>query len=205
MRIKGKITSWNDDKGFGFIEPCSGGKSVFIHVKALSNRARRPAVGELITYSLSSDKQGRPCAKKALLAGDRQPTRRNTSRPIYSTYIAIFFLIFVGLAVITAKVPVIILILYFGASLFSFIMYAIDKSAAQKGNWRTQESTLHLLSVVGGWPGALVAQQQLRHKTTKQSFRSVFWITVLVNCGAFIWALTPGGAATVDSFIAMLR
>ena len=78
-------------------------------------------------------------------------------------------------------------------------MYAVDKSAARKGAWRTQESTLHLLSLAGGWPGALVAQQKLRHKSRKQSFRFVFWVTVLLNCGAFVWLFTPTGASALQS------
>jgi uncharacterized membrane protein YsdA (DUF1294 family) len=80
-------------------------------------------------------------------------------------------------------------------------MYAVDKSAARKGAWRIQESTLHLLSLAGGWPGALVAQQMFRHKTKKQSFRSVFWLSVLVNTGVFVWLLTPTGSATLQWLI----
>jgi len=75
MRTKGKITSWNDEKGFGFITPSAGGKQVFIHIKAFSNRNRRPEINQLATYALSSDKQGRPRAIKATLAGDRLPEK----------------------------------------------------------------------------------------------------------------------------------
>jgi uncharacterized membrane protein YsdA (DUF1294 family) len=85
--------------------------------------------------------------------------------------------------------------IYMVVSLLSFIMYFFDKSAARKGAWRTQENTLHLLSLAGGWPGALIAQKKLHHKTKKQSFRYIFWITVLLNCGAFAWLFTPTGTA----------
>lgn len=74
-------------------------------------------------------------------------------------------------------------------SVVTFVVYAADKSAARRGARRVPESTLHLLSLLGGWPGALVAQQVLRHKTRKQSFRAVFFATVLVNCVALAWAL----------------
>lgn len=57
--------------------------------------------------------------------------------------------------------------------------YAMDKSAAVGGGWRIRESRLHLLALVGGWPGALLAQQVLRHKTSKAGFRGVFWGMVL--------------------------
>jgi len=83
-------------------------------------------------------------------------------------------------------------------------VYALDKSAAKKGAWRTQESTLHLLSLAGGWPGALIAQQKLRHKSKKQSFRFVFWVTVIMNCSAFFWLFTPTGAATLGLFFSSI-
>ena len=201
MRTKGNITSWNDEKGFGFITPIAGGKRVFVHIKAFSNSNRRPDINQVVTYALSNDKQGRPRAANATLAGDRLPEKKKRTNNSLSTIGVAFFLVIVTISVLTAKVPPLILALYIVGSLFTFIIYAADKSAAKNGAWRTQESTLHLLSLAGGWPGALVAQQRLRHKSKKQSFRSVFWVTVFINCGAFIWLLTPTGAATLQSLI----
>lgn len=202
MRTKGRITSWNDEKGFGFITPIAGGKQVFVHIKAFSNSNRRPDVNQLVTYTLSNDKQGRPCAANATLAGDRLPEKEKRKSGSLTTIGAAFFLVIVGVSVLTAKIPPLVLALYIVGSLITFTMYAVDKSAAQKGAWRTQESTLHLLSLAGGWPGALVAHQKLRHKSKKQSFRSVFWATVILNCSVFVWLFTPTGAATLQSLIA---
>ena len=201
MRAKGKITSWNDDKGYGFIMPASGDNQVFVHIKAFGNRNRRPGINQVVTYTLSADRQGRPCAVNATLAGDRfrQKTRRNSISPSMTG--AAVFMVIVCTAALAAKIPPVILGLYLIASLLSFIMYAADKSAARKGASRTPENTLHLLSLAGGWPGALIAQQKFRHKTRKQSFRSVFWVTVLLNTGTFVWLLTPAGSTTVRSFI----
>ena len=95
--------------------------------------------------------------------------------------------------------PLGLLGLYAGASLVTFIAYAIDKSAAQSGRWRTQESTLHLLALIGGWPGALIAQNRLRHKSRKGSFLLVFWVTVLLNCGGLIWLLSTTGGRVLRS------
>jgi uncharacterized membrane protein YsdA (DUF1294 family) len=79
-----------------------------------------------------------------------------------------------------------VLLVYLGLSLLAFLAYAFDKSAAVSGRWRIAEQTLHLVSLAGGWPGALLAQQLLRHKTSKQSFIFAFWLTVLLNVGLFV-------------------
>lgn len=202
MRIKGKLTTWNDDKGFGFITPITGGKQVFIHIKAFANRNRRPEINQLVTFALSSDGKGRPCAIMATLAGDCLPERGKRLYDSLSVMVAVFFLVIVSVSILTAKIPPLVLVLYMVASLLTFIMYAVDKSAAQKGAWRTPESTLHLLSLAGGWPGALVAQKKLWHKSKKQPFRSVFWLTVLLNCGVFVWLFTPDGADALATLIA---
>jgi uncharacterized membrane protein YsdA (DUF1294 family) len=79
--------------------------------------------------------------------------------------------------------------LYLVMSAVTFAVYAWDKSAARQQRWRTPEATLHLLALLGGWPGAIVAQRTLRHKTRKQPFRAIFWLTVVANCVATVWLL----------------
>jgi uncharacterized membrane protein YsdA (DUF1294 family) len=81
--------------------------------------------------------------------------------------------------------------LYLGMSVVSFIAYAIDKKAAIAGRRRISERTLWLLGLFCGWPGALLAQQTLRHKSSKTSFRVVFLITVVCNLVVvgFIWSM----------------
>ncbi|MCS6191425.1 DUF1294 domain-containing protein [Shewanella baltica] len=88
--------------------------------------------------------------------------------------------------------------MYLTLSLLTFIAYAIDKSAAKRGKWRTKESTLHLLALMGGWPGALFAQNVLRHKSVKASFRNVFWLTVVANLAVLGYSIKTGA---VDMFI----
>ena len=63
-------------------------------------------------------------------------------------------------------------------------MYAADKNAAQSGGWRTSENNLHTLGLLGGWPAAWLAQQSMRHKSSKAAFRTMYWITILLHCVA---------------------
>lgn len=71
--------------------------------------------------------------------------------------------------------------------------YAWDKRQARKQGWRIPEKRLHILSLLGGWPGALIGQRWLRHKSIKAKFRAVFWLTVLIHLAVvvgityFVW------------------
>lgn len=78
---------------------------------------------------------------------------------------------------------------YATSSVIAFIAYVMDKRAARDGNWRISENTLHLLSLLCGWPGAWAAQQILRHKSSKRAFRRVYWLTVLLNIGVVSYLL----------------
>ena len=66
----------------------------------------------------------------------------------------------------------------------TFMVYAFDKNAAEQGRWRTPESQLHLLALLGGWPAAWLAQRALRHKSRKQPFLTTYVVTILLNLGA---------------------
>jgi uncharacterized membrane protein YsdA (DUF1294 family) len=81
---------------------------------------------------------------------------------------------------------------YLAMSAVSFVLYWVDKAAAGRGGQRTPEGTLHLVGLLGGWPGALVAQQVFRHKTVKRSFQVVFWITVALNLAGLWWLISSG-------------
>jgi uncharacterized membrane protein YsdA (DUF1294 family)/cold shock CspA family protein len=201
VRSKGKITSWNDAKAYGFISPLAGGDRIFLHIKAITNRSRRPALGDIVAYSVGVDSRGRPCAEAVTISGAAaKPASRQPTGSLHQT-MAVAFLVAVGVAVLLSIVPVWFLPVYLVVSLATFAAYALDKSAARKGGWRTSESTLHLLALAGGWPGALIAQGRLRHKTRKRSFQVVFWLTVVGNCVLFLWLSTPGGMVALRSMV----
>lgn len=201
MHSKGKIASWNDEKGYGFIAPIGGGSQIFIHIKAFGNRNRRPEINDTVTYAVTRDKQGRVRAERATLSGDKLVERPKPRSNMPSILFALLFFAVAGISVVVTSLPLLIPVVYLVVSLITFIVYAFDKSAAQSGRWRTSEGTLHLLALAGGWPGALVAQQTLRHKSKKASFRFVFWVTVLVNCTAFIWIHTSDGRTSLEQLL----
>jgi len=83
---------------------------------------------------------------------------------------------------------------YLVLSVTAFVGYLLDKRAAEQGARRIPEKNLHLVGLVGGWPGALLAQRLLHHKTRKRSFQAVFWITVIAHCGALAWFGSPSAS-----------
>jgi len=204
-RIKGKITSWKEEKGFGFITPNSGGKQIFVHIKAFNTRKKTPAINQIVTFTVSTDKQGRPCAENVTRAGELLSKNTKKKNNTFVFFVPLLFIVFVGVSAFTNKVELLLLPFYLTVSLFTFILYAVDKSAAKNGSWRTQESTLHFFSLAGGWPGAVIAQQTLRHKSKKQSFRAVFWVTVILNVAVFLWFHTPEGGAALSSIISQVE
>jgi len=98
-----------------------------------------------------------------------------------------------GWVAMTWGVPAIVAGIYLLASIVCFLSYALDKAAAVRRGWRTSEQTLHLLGLTCGWPGGLLAQQLLRHKSSKPSFRAEFWFTVLLNVAGFVAWYSPLG------------
>ena len=76
----------------------------------------------------------------------------------------------------------------FLVSAVTFVTYGIDKRRARQDRPRVPEKNLHLLSLLGGWPGAYLGQEYFRHKTQKLSFRMLFWLTVIVHLIATLGA-----------------
>jgi len=201
MRYQGKITNWKDDQGFGFITPNGDENKVFVHIKSFENRRRRPAGNEIVTYELNVDAKGRAQAENVAFVGERAPSNVSPERRNTPLILAASFLVFVAASASFGKLPFAVLWLYLVGSAVAFLAYAFDKSAARNDQWRTQESTLHLFALVGGWPGALAAQRLLRHKSKKQSFQVVVWATVVLNCSALAWLFSPSGSGVLRSFL----
>lgn len=205
LQLQGKLTSWNDEKGFGFITPLSGGERIFVHIKAFRKRHGRPQANQHISYSISKDKQGRPCATNAIFVGKRAlHPHLGKMRITAVIFVMLFFTALVALTFMLQWVPSFIIALYVMASTITFITYAIDKTAAQKGGWRISEATLHLMALFGGWPGALIAQQTLRHKSRKVGFRRVYKLTMVLNVIVTTGLLAPHGPERTMEFLEMI-
>jgi uncharacterized membrane protein YsdA (DUF1294 family)/cold shock CspA family protein len=224
MRFAGVLKSWQDERGFGFIAPEQGGQEIFVHIKACRFRGARPEVGQKVTFEVETQGavRGKPGkrAKNVELAqaSPRAPNhkhlpqhrtgphesgarRERSSSPGAARWggasyfaILIFGLLFL-IAAVAWRLPLWVGGLYAAVSAITFLVYGLDKAAARAGARRIPESTLLLLGLAGGWPGAMLAQQMLRHKSSKRSFRSAFWGSVVLNLGLFLLLASPYGRA----------
>lgn len=123
MRYQGRITRWQDDRGFGYIAPNGGGDELFVHVRALSGWRGRPAGGEIVTYGHARDARGRPCASDVRRV-DLRPARMSPSRSASSGtgawWLAGGFLAALGVAVVFGRLPPAVLAVVVGMSALTF-------------------------------------------------------------------------------------
>jgi len=88
-----------------------------------------------------------------------------------------------------------IFILYYLAAInvITFIVYGIDKLKAKKGKWRTPESTLLLLAIVGGSIGSWCGVKVWHHKTMHKKFRYGIPLIMVIQIGLSIYVITKAG------------
>ena len=191
MRFSGRLKSWSAERGFGFIEPDGGGHEVFVHISAIPTRLRPPKLSQTFTFEIALNRDGK---KRATNIGQaEQPRQRKRTRReapakwsvARTLAIPVFIMVYLSVARKYSVSPW-FGVVYVVLSLVCLMAYAFDKAAAVGGRWRFSERSLLTLGLMGGWPGGLVAQQLLRHKSSKASYRQAFWGTVMLNVGAFV-------------------
>lgn len=129
--------------------------------------------------------------KKAL--GRRSRNRRGLQQQRkQKLMLGVGFYIVLSIVAIMGKLSWIVVGWYLLIGMVTYAVYAKDKRAAEQGKWRTPEATLHLLSVLGGWVGALLAQNYLRHKTKKSEFRMAYYLTVIINLALLLYLISGG-------------
>lgn len=199
MRFEGVVKNWNDDRGFGFIEPAKGGQELFVHVKAFPTSFGRPVVGTKVTFEVEPANDGKKRAVKvqpisaAKIRTIPSNRRVNASKGWETSSFAALAFFGVSYLVLTLvwKLPLLVGGAYLGMSIVCAAFYWHDKVSARLGEWRTSEGALIFMGIMCGWPGAIVAQQLLRHKTTKPSFRTMHWFSVGLNLAILLLIGTP--------------
>lgn len=194
MRYQGKIIKWYDDKGFGFIRAAQDSKDVFLHISEIHKLNKRPEINESVTYEITKDEKGRFRAMNVGYQSTQTNINKSDMPTSFSYAFLMFFFLFAAFIIERALkgfLPPITVFMFVGANLIVFLYYYQDKASAIKKNWRTPESTLHFMSLIGGWGGAYIAQKMFRHKHKKTSFMMVYKLTILINCSVIILYSVP--------------
>jgi uncharacterized membrane protein YsdA (DUF1294 family)/cold shock CspA family protein len=193
VRTTGRLVKWDETRGFGFIRAAGGGPEIFVHASKFRDRGRPPHIGADLNFEVARDLQNRLSAADVRYGtggGDRRPSarRRPTESGVWpAALLAASAIGAVTFAALNGWLPLFLPALLIGASLVAFIAYAFDKAAALNRRWRTAEQTLHLINLLGGWPGGLVASRLFRHKSKKPGFRATFYACIALNCLALGW------------------
>ncbi|WP_321492963.1 cold shock and DUF1294 domain-containing protein [uncultured Desulfobacter sp.] len=197
----GTISDWNEEKGFGFIKPFNEKHQLFFHISDYSRNHKRPILDLGVTYRLSTDRTGRTCAINVTPVKNHRNNGKHRGQRLFSLLLVAVFGALLFVLHKEKLIQPVILYIYPFMSFIAFAVYAKDKYAARNKKWRISESTLHILSLFGGWPGAKLAQSFLRHKSQKISFKIAYWVIVCINCTVLYWLTTPEGNALVKSLI----
>ncbi|OTG74519.1 cold-shock protein [Acinetobacter sp. ANC 4169] len=201
MRDQGRLVEWFDDKGYGFIQPNDASKDrVFLHIKDFMRQGPRPIVGCALEYTVLLDGDGRYRAQQVTYLKASQ-TQKLTSKPKKSNQSAqklkpmqiacVGYILALVVFTMAGLLSGMVLLFISVINAITYWMYAQDKEAALQGSRRVPEQSLHLLSFLGGWPTAWLAQEKLRHKTQKQPFRKIYFCTIALNILLILWLISP--------------
>ncbi|WP_407306778.1 DUF1294 domain-containing protein [Acinetobacter sp.] len=201
MRDQGRLVEWFDEKGYGFIQPNDASKDrVFLHIKDFARPGPRPIVGCALEYTVLLDGDGRFRAQEVMYLKASQtqkilpqPKKVNEQQKnIKPMQIAcVGYILALAVFTILGMLSGMVLLFISIINALTYWLYAQDKEAALLGNRRIPEQSLHILSFLGGWPTAWLAQEKLRHKTQKQPFRKIYFCTIALNILLILWLISP--------------
>jgi uncharacterized membrane protein YsdA (DUF1294 family) len=140
-------------------------------------------VNDRVQYQVEKDATGRLQATEVLFEGESAVIWTGLHARVF---VAGAFILFVFWQTAQHALPAAIIWFYLIASPITFIAYGWDKKAAKSNRRRIPEQTLHLFELLGGWPGAWIAQQHFHHKSRKLSYQFGFWFCVVINCGFIV-------------------
>jgi uncharacterized membrane protein YsdA (DUF1294 family)/cold shock CspA family protein len=211
MQKSGVIVRFDAARGFGFIRCPDSIADVFFHVRDFRGAGAAPVEGLAVVYeeihvggkgprgmavrTQYSEPERAAVVQRPRRAAERRPAEAAAwEGKVWMLPLMLAYAALLGWAFVQRRLPLPALQFLAVVNPVCFVVYAFDKSAARRGGWRTSENRLHLLSLLGGWPAAWIAQQWLRHKSSKDSFLDSYRVTVLghwMALAAWLWFTLP--------------
>lgn len=198
LGVSGSITQWLPEKAHGFIQTDTIEEPIFFHINVLDNKTQTPKIGEQVHIQAAYDEQKRRWRATFVSSEQRKRAtalkiqrenafiRPDKPKLLYSSLLILCWLALISYYSWQLAASFILI------SSITFIIYAWDKYCAKKQYSRIPENTLHALSLLGGFSGALLARYTFRHKTQKHAFIILFWLSVFINIIGSIYLIFSG-------------
>jgi uncharacterized membrane protein YsdA (DUF1294 family)/cold shock CspA family protein len=197
-RQAGQLAVWDDERGFGFVDADDGAR-LFVHISSIRRIAPRPRIGDRLSFAIGTGRDGRPTAVNVLIAGANPvqfgsrrrgaPYGRSELRDWARVGASLLIVVLALAALVLGRVSLWVPGVYLALGLLSAVSYLADKRAARTGRWRTSESFLLGLDLLGGIAGGLLAQQMLRHKTAKPGFVAATSLVTILHVALLLSGL----------------
>lgn len=206
---RGVLVMWNDQKGFGFIRPQGSDDDYFVHISTFKKGlTRRPAIGDDVHFRAGENATKKRATYAHIPAIETPHTPSATPFELQPRQRSLGVNILIGTPLVLscylllmAKNPIPFFCYWF-LSLLVMFLYGLDKAHAATHRWRVPEVYFHLLELMGGWPGALMAQNDFRHKTRMSSYlwilRGIIAIHLMIWVIYFYWAGEKASLGLMD-------
>ncbi len=191
MVLKGKITEWYVDKGYGYIIPDTGALRIKFLLSDVRNSVNIGEIKQPVRFVITQDENG-----------NRRATRVEGTRPFpWMTLIVVWFTATLCGCVYFWQYPLIVPYYYLAASSVLLVVYWFDKRSEKRNKPVTGESALLFLSLLGGWPGAVVGQYVLNLNPKSIVFQLLFFWLMVLHIVTVGWTLTPEGTVMLQRWL----
>ncbi len=191
MALKGTITEWYIDKGYGYIIPDTGALRIKFLLSEVRNSVNVGEIKQPVRFVIAQDENG-----------NRRATHVEGTRPFpWMTLIVVWFTATLCGCVYFWKYPTLVPYYYLVSSCVVMLVYWFDKRSEKRKKAVTGESALLFLSFLGGWPGAVIGQYIFNLNPKSFVFQLLFFIVMVTHIAVVGWTLTPEGGTILHQWI----
>ncbi|MGG5574542.1 DUF1294 domain-containing protein [Vibrio diazotrophicus] len=194
MALKGTISEWYIDRGYGYIIPDSGALRIKFLLSDVKNSVNIGELKQPVRFVIAQDENG-----------NRRATHVEGVRSFpWATLIVVWFAATLGGCVYFWQYPLLIVYYYLGATAIVLAIYLLDKRNEKRNKAVTGESALLFLSLLGGWPGAVIGQYSFNLQPKSFTFQLLFFFVMLLHIAFLVWSLTPEGSVQLREWVRLI-
>ena len=194
MALKGTISEWYIDRGYGYIIPDSGALRIKFLLSDVKNSVNIGELKQPVRFVIAQDENG-----------NRRATHVEGVRSFpWATLIVVWFAATLGGCVYFWQYPLLIVYYYLGATAIVLAIYLLDKRNEKRNKAVTGESALLFLSLLGGWPGAVIGQYSFNLQPKSFTFQLLFFFVMALHIAFLVWSLTPEGSVQLREWVRLI-